>query len=74
MLDILEPFEVGHGHTTSIAQDIRQEANSFSDENLFCSHSGWTIGSFDDKFALEAVSIVSIDGLFESSGNEDITK
>lgn len=74
MLEVLEPFEIGDGHTTCVAENIRKETDSFGEKNLFGSSCGWTVGSFDDELALELVSVVSVDGLFEGSRDEEIAR
>lgn len=74
MLNILEPLEVRHSDTTSVAKHIGQEVYSFANQNLFCLCSGGAIGSFNDQFTLEFVCVVSVDGLFEGSWNEDIAE
>lgn len=48
VVHILEPFEVGHGDTTSIAQDVRQELDSSAEQNLFSFNCGRTVGSLNN--------------------------
>ena len=74
MLEVLQPFKIRHSDTTSVAENIRKEADSFSEKNLFGSSGGGSVGSFDDDFALEFICVVSVDGLFESSRNEKVTR
>ena len=74
MFDVFEPFEVRNSDTTSIAKDVREETDSLIKQDLFSISGCRTIGSFDDQFALEFVSVVSVYGLFESSRDEDIAE
>ena len=45
-----------------------------SEKNLFSFHSGWAIGSLNNKFCANQVGILFIDGLFHGSWNKDITE
>ena len=74
MLEVLEPFKVRDGHTTSVAKDIREEADSLTEKYLLGCSSSWAIGSFNDEFTLEFFSIVSVDSLFEGGRDEEITR
>lgn len=72
MFQILQPFEIADSNTTCITQNIRQELNTLVSQDLFTFHCGWSIGSLNDKFGLELVSIVLVDGLLQSSWNEEV--
>lgn len=74
MLDVLEPFEVADSDTTAIAEDVWEEADALLEEDVLALTSCRAVSSLYDQLALEPVSIVDVDGLFEGSGNEDIAK
>lgn len=74
MLNILEPLEIRHSDTTSIAKDIGQEIHSFAYQDLFSLCSRGAIGSFNNQFTLEFICVVSVDGLFKGSRNENIAE
>ena len=74
MFEILQPFEVRDSHTTSVAENIGKETDSFTEQNLFSSSGSGTIGSLNDEFALEFISIISVDGLFVGGRDENIAK
>ena len=74
MFKVLQPFEITHGHTSGVTQDIGQEFDSFFKKNGFSGFGCWPIGGFDNNFAVEFMGIVYIDSLFEGSWNEDITR
>ena len=61
MVHVLQPFEVTDSDTTSVTQDIRQELDSSSEKDLFSLNGGWSVGSLDNEFAVELVSVVSVD-------------
>jgi hypothetical protein len=60
VFDVLEPLEVGHSHTTTVAKHIRQEVHSLFEQDLFGLGSSRTVGSLNDQFTLETVSVVAI--------------
>jgi hypothetical protein len=63
VLEVLEPFEVTDRYTSCIAQNIGQKLNPLSFQNLLTLHGGWSISSLNNKFGLELVSVVYVDGL-----------
>ena len=74
MLDVFEPLEVRNSNTTTIAKHIRKETDTSPQEDILGPSGGGSIGSLDNKLAVEFLSIVSIDCLLKSSGDEDVTK
>jgi hypothetical protein len=74
VFQVLQPFEITDSDTTGITQNIWQELNAFISQDLFSFQSGWTVGSFNDKFGLEFVSIVFVDSFFQSSGNKEVNR
>jgi hypothetical protein len=61
VVHVFQPFEVTHSHTTSIAQNIRQKLNASAEKNLFSLNGRWSIGCLNNKFAVEFVSVFSVD-------------
>lgn len=74
MLEVFQPLKVRHSDTTSVAEHVWKETDSFFEEYFFSFSCGGSIGSLDDEFALEAVGVVEVDGLLKSGRDEDITK
>ena len=74
MLDVFEPFEVGNSDTSTIAKNIGEEADASSQEDILSTSGGWSICSLDYQFAVEFLSVIGVDCLLESSGDEDVTK
>lgn len=74
MVQVLKPFEVTDGHTSSIAEDIRNELMAFTQHYLFGFHCGRAICGFDNQFRMESVSILLVNGLLKSGRDEEITR
>lgn len=74
VLDVLEPLEVADGDTSSIAEHIRQEADSLFEEDILALASRWSVCSLDDELALELVCVVDVDGLLESCRDEYVAE
>lgn len=74
MLDVLEPLKVADCDTSSVAEHIRQEADSLFEENILALAGCWSVGSLDDQLALELVCVVDVDGLLEGCWDEDVTE
>jgi hypothetical protein len=60
MFKVFKPFKVAHSHTSSIAEHIRQKADSLLKENIFTLSCGGSVGSLDNEFAFEVGSVVDI--------------
>lgn len=73
MVQVLEPFKVGAGHTTAVCQHVGDGDNTTLKQGLFGEISGWAISAFDDNLALQVIDVVSVDSLLLGSGNEDVT-
>lgn len=74
MLNVLEPLEVADCDTSSVAEHIRQEADSLFEENILALAGCWSVGSLDDELALELVCVVDVDGLLEGCWDEDVAE
>lgn len=72
MFDVLEPFEVADCHTTAVAENIRQEADSLLEKDLLALAGCGAVGCLHDELAPEAVGIVDVDRLLEGGRDEDI--
>lgn len=74
VLEVLKPLKVGDGHTTSVAENVGKEADSLGQENLLGGSRGRAIGGLDDELTLEFICVVSVDGLFEGSRDEEVAR
>ena len=74
VLQVLEPLEVAHGHSSSIAQHIRQELDSLGQADLLSLDGGWSVCGFDYNLALKPMSVVAIDGHLKCCRDEDIAE
>ena len=46
VVEVLEPLKVGHGHTSSIGKEIRDDHHTTLMEDPLSSNGRWTIGTF----------------------------
>lgn len=58
MVEVLEPFEVRNGNTTSVQEDIGEDEDTLLKEDIFSTHSGRAVSSFSQDLALESVSVL----------------
>ena len=73
MVEVLEPLEVTHSHTTGVAEDIGEELDAFVKQNFLSLHSSWPVGCLHNQFGLEFVRVVDVDSLLQGSRDEEIT-
>lgn len=74
VIEVLQPFEVTDGNTTSVTEDVGQEFNTLGQKDLFGFHSGWAVGCFNDQFAFKSVSVVGINRFFNGSWDKEVTE
>jgi len=74
MVEVLQPFEVRDGNTTSVQQDIGQDEDTSLGEDIFGSEGSGSVSSFSQDLALELASIELVDGLFDGSRDSEITR
>lgn len=74
VLYILQPLEIAHSNSSSIAEDIRQKTHSFFEKNLLSLASSRPIGSLDNQLAVESISVVDINRLLKGSRDKDVTE
>lgn len=72
MVEVLQPFEVGDGDTTSVQQDIGKDEDTSLGEDIFSSEGSGSVSSFSQALALELVGIELVDGLFDGSRDSEI--
>lgn len=53
VIDVLQPFEVRAGNSTSIHQKIGAHNNSLLGKNFFSSESGWAVGTFNNNLDVD---------------------
>lgn len=73
MIEILQPFEVRAGNTTTVNKHVGGNDDSTLGELGLGGISGGTVGSFEDSLAVKRVNISVMDGLLSSSRDETIT-
>jgi len=61
VVNVLQPFKIGAGHTTSIAEEIGADDDTFLDENFLSGKCGGSISSLNNDFALEIGCIALVD-------------
>jgi hypothetical protein len=74
VVEVLEPLEIADCHTSSIAEDVRQELNSLLEKHILTLKSGGTVGCLNDQLGLESVGIVDVDRLLKGGRDEEIAK
>lgn len=74
MAEVLQPFEVTNGDTSSVTQNVGKELNALLQKNLLSFESCRTIGSLNNQASLELVGIVNVDGLLKSGWDEEIAE
>jgi len=74
VIEVLQPLEVACSDTSSIAENVRQEFNTLVKKFLLSTKSSGSVGCFHNQLGLELISVDCIDGLFEGSRNEEISK
>jgi len=72
VIEILQPFEVRAGHTTTVDEHIGGDNNSSSGEVVLSGEGGGSVSTFEDGFALKRVDVSVMDGLLSGSGDETI--
>jgi len=73
VIEILEPFEVGAGDTTSVHKHVGSANNTTAGENLFGSVGSRSVSTFVNGLHLEIVGVTFVDGLFSGSGDQTIS-
>jgi len=74
VIEVLQPFEVGAGNTTSVNEHIGSNHDSTGSEVGLSRESGGSVSAFEDGFALERVNVTVVDGLLSGSGDETVTR
>ena len=64
MVQVLEPFEVGDGDTTSVQIQVRNDQNFLVEEDLLGLGCHWAVRAFADDFRLDSVGVVGGDDLW----------
>jgi len=74
MVEVLQPFEVRDGNTTSVQQDIGEDEDTSLGEDIFSSEGSGSVSSFSQNLALELASVKLVDGLFDGSRDGEIAR
>lgn len=73
MVEVLKPFEVRTGDTTSVGEHVRDNDYSFFVKDFFGHEGSRTVSSLEDNFAIEKSGIVFMDRLLLGSWDENVT-
>ena len=63
VVQVLEPFEVGDGDTTSVQIQVGNNQNFLVEKDLLGFRCHWAVGAFTDDFRLDSAGIVGSDDL-----------
>jgi hypothetical protein len=69
---IFKPFEIRAGDTTTIYQKIWGDDNTLRDKIFFSCVSCWSIGTFENSFALQLFSVIFVNTLLCCCWNQII--
>ena len=72
VVQVLEPFEVGDGDTTSVEVEIGNDEALVLDEDIVSFGSDGAVGTFGDDLGFDAARVVGGDDLFFGTGAEDV--
>ena len=70
MIDVLEPFKVWTGNTTTICKKIWDNDDSLICKILFGGKSCWTISSFENGLALKSFAVSFMNTLLKCCGKK----
>jgi len=73
MLQVLKPFEVRAGDTTTVGKKIRGAHNSALGEDFFSSVGSGAVSTFKDSLNLNLASVLFVKRLLNSSGDKEIS-
>ena len=74
VIEVLEPLEVGAGNTTTIDEHVWGTNNTSAEEDLLGSVSGRAIGTLEDSFDVNVLSITSVKGLLSGSRDHAVSR
>ena len=74
VVEVLQPFEVRAGDTTSVDKHVWSSDNAFLDEDLFGLVGGWSISSFKDCLDLDVGGIASVERLLGSGWDHAVSR
>jgi len=69
---VLDPLEVGDGHTTSIAENVGDDDDAPLLEHLVGGGGDGAVGSLGDDLGLDAEGVGGVDLVLEGGGHEDV--
>lgn len=73
VIEVLQPFEVGAGDTTTVDEHVRGSDDSSADEHLLGGVSGGTVSTFEDGLDLDELSVTSVEGLLSGGGDHAVS-
>src|SRR2546425_2994362 len=74
MGQVFPPFEIRNGDAARIQEDIRNYVYATPIQPLFGAGCRRTIGGFGQNLTVDAIAILEGDLVFESGGDEGVTK
>lgn len=61
VINVLQPFEVGAGHTAAVHQKIRSNDNAASSQDLLCTERRRPVSTLKNHLALETAGVFLVD-------------
>ena len=72
VIEVLQPFEVGAGDTTTVDKHVWGGDNSSAGEDLLSGVGGGSVGTFEDGLDLDVLGVTSVKGLLGGSGDHAV--
>jgi len=73
VIEVLQPFEVGAGDTTTVDKHVWGANDSSTEEDLLSGVCGGTIGTFEDSLALDGLSVSHMEGFLSGGRNHAVS-
>jgi hypothetical protein len=73
VIEVLQPFEVGAGDTTTVDKHVWGANDSSAEEDLLSGVGGGTIGTFKDSLALNELSVSHMERLLSGSRDHAVS-
>lgn len=60
MVEVLEPLKVGHGHTSSVGKEVRDNHHTTIMEDPLSGYGGWTVGTLRYNLGINIIPCFTI--------------
>ncbi len=71
-MSVLDPLEVGDGHTASVRQDVGYDRHAALLEGGIGCRANWRIRRLDDQPCPHLAHIARVDGIFQRRRHQDV--